>query len=55
MMIDFALAAEREQGLSPEEGKLSIKLVITLQTYLDDHNGRSAWRSAFNVKYRRRR
>ena len=42
MMIDFALAAEREQGMAPREGDLS-GLSAALPADSDDHAG--GWRA----------
>ena len=53
MMIDFALAAEREQGMSPREA--IYQLVVAFSSDPDDHSGGSAWRAAADVEYRGRR
>ncbi len=54
MMIDFALAAEREQGMSPREA-IYQSLSVAFSSDPDDHSGGSAWRAAADVEYRGRR
>ena len=53
MMIDFALAAEREQGMSPREAIYQACL-LRFRPDPDDHSGGSAWCAAADVEYRGR-
>lgn len=54
MMIDFALAAEREQGMSPREAIYQACL-LRFRPILMTTTGGSAWRAAADVEYRGRR
>ncbi len=54
MMIDFALAAEREQGMPPREGDLP-GLSAAFSADPDDHPRRPARRPAADAEHRRRR
>ena len=55
MMIDFALAAEREQGMSPRDAIYTRACLLRVSSDPDDHPGGSAWRAAADVEYRGRR
>ncbi len=52
MMIDFALAAEREQAC--RRAKLFTRLVCCVFVRSYDHSGGSAWCAAADVEYRGR-
>lgn len=54
MMIDFALAAEREQGMSPRDAIYQACL-LRFRPILMTTTGGSAWRAAADVEYRGRR
>ena len=54
MMIDFALAAERE-GMNAAAGSHLSGLPAALPSDSDDHPRRPAWRAALDAQYRRRR